>query len=336
MEKWTIDKMKKAAKEERKGRIIYVTNLEYPDLLKDMDNFMFGIRPDLVLQLSSYDMQGNYSPFSEDYLTEISAMKNVKKISLLLGSFQEFANFNLPALNYFQIGCLPRKITKPIDLSFLKILKDIEFLWIQNGRYTGFEVISNFKKLKTLLLQFITLNSLDFAANTKMDFLSIDDCRLNCDLSVLNQSNIQSLSISENHNLTDLHFIEKMSALKHLEISQSKATGLFDFSNLTHLEKLLLKRMKSLESIACLSFAKSLKTLYIEELNTKIKATDFQILLKFPKLESLYIDYLDFGKKRIQEVKKIFTEAGKSHILKEGLIVSVPENHPAYIERNEK
>ena len=336
MEKWTIGKMKQVAKEEKKGRVIYVNYFEYPDLLKDMDSFIFRIRPDLVLQLSSINAQGYYEPFSEDYLIEISAMKNVKKISLSLGSFQEFARFNLPVLDYFQIRCVPRKISKPIDLSFLKTLNDIEFLWIQNGQYTGFEVISHFKKLKTLLLQFITLNSLDFVANTKIDFLSIDVCRLNCDLSVLNQSNIQSLSISENHNLTDLRFIEKMTALKHLEIEQSKATELFDFSYLTQLEKLLLKNMKSLASLTCLSFSKSLKTLYIAELNTKVKATDFQILLKLPKLGNLYIDYLDYGKRRIQDVKKMFTEAEKSHILKEGLICLTPQNHPACAERNEK
>ena len=92
MEKITINTMKKAAKEYKKGRIIYVNKLDYPDLFRDMDNFVFRIRPDLVLHLSSHDEQGNYVSFSEDYLAEISAMKNVKKFLCTWGVFRSLQN----------------------------------------------------------------------------------------------------------------------------------------------------------------------------------------------------------------------------------------------------
>ena len=218
------------------------------------------------------------------------------------------------------------------DLSYIQEFKNLEYLDIESGKDIGFESISRLAKLKTLLLHFITINNLSFIANTKIDYLLIDVCRLNCDLSVLSQSNLQTLELSENHKLTDLHFIEKISMLEKLSINQSKAIELFDFSGLMYLEELHLKCMKSLESINCLSSAKSLRTLYINEINTKLKAKDFEVLLDLPNLENLYIDFLDYGKKRIKEVKELFISARKSHILKENLIVLVPQNHPVLIK----
>ncbi|GHS89185.1 hypothetical protein FACS189487_08930 [Campylobacterota bacterium] len=224
------------------------------------------------------------------------------------------------------------ELHEPSNLSCLQESKELEYLFISGGKNIGkdicFETIGKLNNLKTLLLEFITIDNLNFIINTKIDYLMLAMCRLKCDLSVLGQSNIQTLALSQNHNLTDLHFIEKISTLKKLKIDQSKATKLFDFSNLTHLEELHLQCMKSLESIECLSSAKSLKTLYIEEINTKLKAKDFEVLLNLPNLENLYVDFLDFGKKRIKEVKEIFISAGKSQILKEGLIGLHPQNHP--------
>jgi hypothetical protein len=227
-------------------------------------------------------------------------------------------------------------VKKSTDLSYIQEFKYLEYLDIESGVDAGFESISGLNNLKTLLLHFITINNFNFIANTKIDYLLIDVCRLNCDLSVLSQSNLKTLVLSENHKLTDLHFIEKISTLEKLSINQSKAIELFDFSNLIYLEELHLKCMKSLESIECLSSAKSLKTLYINEINTKLKANDFEILLDLPNLENLYIDFLDYGKKRIKEVKEIFINAGKSYILKEKLRVLVPQNHPVLIKKRIK
>jgi len=226
-------------------------------------------------------------------------------------------------------------VKKSTDISYIQDFKNLEYLDIEGGKDIGFENIGKLENLKTLLLHFITINNLNFIANTKIDYLLFDGCRLNCDLFVLSQSNLQALVLSENHKLIDLHIIERISTLKKLSITQSKPTELFDFSNLIHLDELHLIGMKSLDSIAYLSSAKSLKTLYINEISTKLKAKDFEILLDLPSLKNLYIDFLDYGKKRIKEVKEMFINAGKSHVLKEELIVLVPQNHPTLIKKTE-
>jgi Leucine-rich repeat (LRR) protein len=208
-----------------------------------------------------------------------------------------------------------------LDLSFIRNFPNLEDLRVGYGKFTGFEYIYELSNLKTLILQNITLDDVEFLSSAQIRFLMIDSCRLNGSLSCLANSKIETLVLDANHNLIDLQFLENVKSLKTLSIAQIKASKLFNFSALTLLEELHLQRMKSLESIAQLSSAGLLKTLYINELSSNVKAQDFNVLLELPNLENLYIDFLDYGKRRIEAVKKMFTDAGKAHVLKEGLVI---------------
>lgn len=48
-------------------------------------------------------------------------------------------------------------------------------------------------------------------------------------------------------------------------------------------------------------------------------------------LNNLYIDYLDYGEKRIEAIRNLIVAKGKGGILKEGLIVTYPPKMPRLI-----
>jgi hypothetical protein len=177
---WTIKKMKGAAKKLDKGGDVYVICLKHPDLLLQIDEHIFKTQPDLVLNLDSTKVNDSqkYEPFSDDYLSAISSMQNVRRISMRLSHVQDLTAFQMPFLSHLSIGFF-HLLKSSLDLAFIRNFPNLEDLRVGNGKYTGFESIPELSNLKTLLLQNITLDDVEFLSSAQIRFLMIDSCRIN-------------------------------------------------------------------------------------------------------------------------------------------------------------
>lgn len=311
--KWTEKEMKKIAKQEEKGRYVYVNDTG-TDLL-EMDSLVFKKRPDLILHLS-------YDKIPDKYQDAIINMQYLKNIAISITKPQNLDFLSLlNQLNYLELYA-----KKTIEIDFISNLKQLNYLDLR-GSFSSFESIGNCKSLKTLLMHRSTIDDLDFLEGSNVDYLLLDVCKI-ADISSLDKNrSLKTLVLSENHNIENIDFIKSMESLEVLNIDQSKVNRLFDFSHLKSLKELHLRNMKSLTDISSLKSVPSLEKLYLNEIGSKVKKDDFTVLTEMSSLKELYIDFLDYTK-RTDHVKKMIIDKGKENILKEGLIVTFPKNMP--------
>jgi len=316
---WTIQEMQKVAREQKSGHTVYLDLLHYPEIFRDFDEHVFKLRPDLIFNVQSVntDGAGECVPYSRETLEAISNMKYLKKLQMQFKFVQNLDELHSPTVTDFGLNFY-KKTTKPMSLAFVRNFPNLAILRASDNEYTDYKVLAELKELKTLRISNVTLNELENIVGLGIEGLMLEACRLNCDLTCLTRAKIHNFGFYSNNNITDLDFIGKMTTLKSLGVSQAKVTALPNFSSLSLLEELSLSSMKALESIEVISSAQSLKRLSLMEIGTKVKADDFRVLLELPNLESVYIDYLDFGKNRIKSVRNIFRESEKEHLLKSG------------------
>ena len=320
-ETWTIPKLAEAADRAEVFERFYFS-LQRPEILKDFDEHLFKKRPDIRLFLLPEKVNGHRDviPYSKESLDAISNMQNLLHLTLRFKQAQDLGALSSSNLKSLGLDFL-EKSRQPMSLAFVKNFPGLAELSLQNTPFAGLETIKELKNLRKLYIGNVTLDDLSFLEGAGLDHLILDTCRLDCDLSSICKAKLQKFETLSNHNLTNLDFISGLTSLRYLKISQAKAAFLPDFSSLTSLDELHLSGMKSLESISGIASAQSLKTLQLQELSAKIKAEDLRILLPLQNLDNLYIDYLDFGKARIKAVTGMFHEAGKGHILKNGMLV---------------
>jgi hypothetical protein len=366
-DEWTVEHMKEIAAEYRHGQRVEVSRLDYPEMLSDLDEYVFKPRPDLVLDLSSIYVEPGarggaglnigdvlalavagvkapddiieeatagffarkHVPYSDAYLSAISAMRNVRKVSMS-SNHQEDINAlkTLPLTNLRIIGRFSPGGPQ-YDLGFLQHFHELEYLILDDGDYKGFEAIPGLSSLRTLVLDSIALPETAFLQDLHLDYLKIflKPFADNGNLSPLAGADIHTFVFSDPD--YDLRFLEGATSLRRLSIKYSDATELIDFSALRSLEELHLSKMKSLENIESLASASSLKTLFIHEPGKKITPEDFKVILRMPRLERLYL----WGKDReddllIEAVQKMLAKKRKKLIFQNSLLEMEPGTRP--------
>lgn len=149
---------------------------------------------------------------------------------------------------------------------------------------TGFEVLTSLPALETL--------SISPPPNVEIDFPNIPSLR-HCSIqwwnganSILECNKLESLYISHSKE-KDLQFLDKLSHLKTLTISQSTIHSLVGLEKLTMLTRLELIHLKTLSAFGQLSDCSNLEELSIHMCS---KFNDVSILSKLAKLRKLTID----------------------------------------------
>jgi hypothetical protein len=323
---WTIAKMKEAAKRLAKGATVYVDSLECDDLFLQMDDIIFKPRPDLILQLSSSGANPNklYEPFSDKYIEALSNAKYIRNVIIRLRYKGDYSALGkLKGLRYLEIYA-----AKPIDLAFLSAFEDLDFLRL-GGAFCDLSPISYLRSLKTLILD-TAIAAFDFLKPLeKLDYLLLGCCRLeDADFSSLLETKIKTLHLSQNRGLTNIDFIGDMRSPTTISINQPKVEKLFDCSKLQSLKELHLDTMRSLNDISALKSAANLETLYIMDINPKLKGEALNFLADLPNLENLYVDFIYGSKKRLEALREAVKSRGKERILKEGICVLIIKNLP--------
>ena len=212
------------------------------------------------------------------------------------------------------------KFFEPLAIFFIEEqeLLCMQFLCERSIRFI-IEDLLFVQNLDELHSQVVTEFGVNFYKQTKTKPMSLAFVR--------NFPNINILRVSDNE-YTDYKVLADIKELKTLLISNVTLNEIESIADL-EIERLSFDSCRLNCDLTCLAMAKihsfgfsakSLKKLSLMEIGTKVKAEDFRVLLELPYLESVYIDYFDFGKNRIKSVRTIFQEAGKEHLLKSGIM----------------
>ena len=146
----------------------------------------------------------------------------------------------------------------------LKLLNHLEYLYLSRYKDFDFSYLSNFKKLKSLALDFLRLTNLDGLNGLKqLESLAIIECqKLSCIKGIKDLSSLKVLSISICNNLIDLTPLNNLSALEYLSL---------ECKSLSSLKELSIKNLK------ILNFA----------YETRIKDKDITPLYNFENLKHI-------------------------------------------------
>ncbi|WP_461453138.1 leucine-rich repeat domain-containing protein [Mucilaginibacter sp.] len=202
-----------------------------------------------------------------------------KEISLLSDSLQDITVRRDDMRNGEMRGdIIP---TNLFDVSVLNKLKNLRSVNLEY--YTGFELpeFNNLRKLKSLVIrgadQLKDLNSLSTCKSIKT--LELQGLKLEIiDFQKLSKLDLVTLSLDEDRNLKSLRGLDKCRSLKSLYIedsNNSKKKLDFDLGSM-NLEELSLEYIQNLNDISKISESKSLKKLYIGNLPS-LKKWDFDM-----------------------------------------------------------
>lgn len=170
------------------------------------------------------------------------------------------------------------------DISFVSGFKNVKNIHILATVQTGFEVLTSLPALESL--------SISPPPHAAIDFPNIPSLK-HCSIqwwyganSLLECNTLESLYISHSKE-KDLKFLEKLSRLKTLTVSQSTIHSLVGLEKLTLLTKLELFHLRTLSTFDQLSGCSNL-----EELNIQMcsKFSDVSVLSKLAQLKKLTID----------------------------------------------
>jgi hypothetical protein len=306
---WTKAKMKEAVEIiEPNGSLTFAFGVEKTSILKELNETVFNLRPDLTLQ--GWSVADNRIITIEE-LTSLTKMDNVKKLHL-----NGFCNNSLPPISQMtQLTALCLAPTKKLDISFiekLNLLTDIRLF----GSFTRLEPVSSCTKLTTIYLS-TTINSFDFFKPlNKIKKLVVDNCSATNDFSPFNKSTLIDLSIDSIKMLENVDALADFENLKSLRLYASRVETLPNLRKLRNLKKLELGLMKVWKNPEILQTLPSLEELELNEINTKLKPEQFYFLTEMKTLATLDYRFMDFSKNRIEKLNKMFKEKNKDKILK--------------------
>lgn len=161
--------------------------------------------------------------------------------------------------------------SKKQNLNFIGAFKQLNYLYL-SGAFEDLSPIAECTALSTLILN-CTIDKLNFIVKlSKLAYLAIDSCSLNCTLDALANSSVSMLRLSSVRKLTSIFELENMDNLNFLHLSSSKIEQLCNFSSIKNLKQLELYSMSSLKEIDPLWTAEQLEVLELRELNKGISA----------------------------------------------------------------
>lgn len=310
---WTKLKMIEATKRLRHRALIsFVIDLDKLEDLQELDQRVFAERPDLILSVTQIS---NNKRSLEKLISTVAGLQHVRSLQLNLHHAVDLSQ--LSQLDQMQYLSIMSK--KPISLSFISSFKQLQYAFLQ-GKFIDLSPIQDATQLDTLVLR-SDIVALDFLTSLpKLTCLSIQDCTLEEEaLAALAHTTVTMLRLAAIRNLTQIEDIASMDKLVSLTLALPKVEELCDFSKLHQLKQLELEQMKALKDITPLWTAKQLEMLTLREISPAIKAEALTPLLEMEKLKQLDFQFIDFNKGRIAELRHMFAEAGKTHILYESI-----------------
>lgn len=306
---WTNVKMKDAIQILRpNASVTFAFGAEELSVLKDLNEIVFQVRPDLILHVWSV---ADNRIITNEELSLLTKMGNVKKLY-----FNGFNNTSLQEVAEMeQLTSLRLEPKKKLDLSFIEKLNHLTNISL-TGKFMALEPLSSCNKLTNLHLS-TTINSFSFfkTLNNVMH-LSIDNCMTSSDFNQINKETLINLSITSIKMLENVDFLADFQNLQSLRLGASRVKTLPSLAKLTKLKKLEFDCMKVWGNPEILQTLPMLEELLLKEINTKLKAEQFYFLTAMDTLTSLDYRFMDFNKSRIEKLNNRFKEKGKDYILK--------------------
>lgn len=306
---WTKTKMVEAVEILRPhAAITFAFGAEELSVLKELDETVFKVRPDLIFHVWSVS---DKSMITVEELALLTKMRQVRKLY-----FNGFNNTTLqPVSEMTQLTSLQLEPNKKLDISFVEKLSLLTNISL-TGSFVEIEALSNCSELTTIYLS-ATMNSFSFLKSLKkIEKLSIDHCRASNDFSSFNKPCLTDLSITSIKMLENVDSLADFENLKSLKLDASRVETLPNLSGLKNLKKLELVNMKVWKNPEILKSLSKLEELELNEINTKLKPEQFYFLTEIDTLKTLDFRFMDYNKARIEKLNKIFKEKNKEHILK--------------------
>lgn len=306
---WTKAKMEKAVEILRPhAAVTFAFGAEKLSVLKELDEGVFKLRPDLIFHVWSVSDKRN---ITDEEFTLLTKMRYVRKLH-----FSGFNNTNLqPVSEMTQLTSLQLEPNKKLDISFVEKLSLLTNISL-TGSFVALEPLSNCIELTTIYLS-ATMNSFSFLESlNKIEKLSIDHCRTSNDFSWFNKPSLTDLSITSIKMLENVDSLAGFENLESLKLDASKVKTLPNLIGLKNLKKLELATMKVWGNPEVLMSLPKLEELELNEINSKLKAEQFYFLTEIDTLKTLDFRFMDYNKARIEKLNKIFNERNKDHILK--------------------
>ncbi|MGQ8872704.1 hypothetical protein [Paenibacillus sp. TSA_86.1] len=308
---WNEEKMNQAVQHlRRRATVHFRVGVDTYEDLTELDMNVFAVRPDLILHISNADLKAKYTSI---FLGRLAQLKHVSALQLDCSQVQDLTILGaLKQLVFLRLN----STAKATDLSFIEYYRDLTYLEL-HGKFKNLISIEKCKSLETLTLN-CSVDCLEFLTELpKLQYLSLDQCELKCELDVLAQSTIRMLKLSSVRKLMSIKGLEQMHGLEYLHVSLSKLEQLCDFSQLPRLRQLELVYMKSLQDIEGLWTASALEVLELKEINTALKATSFARLAELKQLRQVDFRFIDFNKGRIAAMREQLIQQEKSHVIYE-------------------
>lgn len=306
---WTNVKMKDAIQILRpNASVTFAFGAEALSVLKDLNEIVFQVRPDLILHVWSV---AENRIITNEELSLLTKMGNVKKLY-----FNGFNNTSLQEVAEMeQLTSLRLEPKKKLDLSFIEKLNQLSNISL-TGKFMALEPLSSCNKLTNLHLS-TTINSFSFFKTlNNIRHLSIDNCITSSDFNQINKETLINLSITSIKMLENVDFLADFQNLQSLRLGATRVKTLPSLAKLTKLKKFEFDCMKVWENPEILQTLPMLEELLLKEINTKLKAEQFYYLTAMDTLTSLDYRFMDFNKSRIEKLNNWFKEKGKDYILK--------------------
>ncbi|MEN5378751.1 hypothetical protein [Sphingobacterium kitahiroshimense] len=306
---WTNVKMNDAIQILRpNASVTFAFGAEALSVLKDLNEIVFQVRPDLILHVWSV---ADNRIITNEELSLLTKMGNVKKLY-----FNGFNNTSLKEVAEMeQLTSLRLEPKKKLDLSFIEKLTQLSNISL-TGKFMALEPLSSCNKLTNLHLS-TTINSFSFFKTlNNIRHLSIDNCITSSDFNHINRETLINLSITSIKMLENVDFLADFQNLQSLRLGATRVKTLPSLAKLTKLKKLEFDCMKVWENPEILQTLPMLEELLLKEINTKLKAEQFYFLTAMDTLTSLDYRFMDFNKSRIEKLNNWFKEKSKEYILK--------------------
>jgi hypothetical protein len=313
---WTASRMRNEAFGLRPGHTLYYNaHLSAVSELGQLDQIVFGKRPDLVLQVSP-GMSGGHDQAVIDALLK---MQNLRALRLSVRKKQDFSALSgLQQIRYFGLIA-----TRRVYVDFLADLPRLEELSL-HGTPESLTPVSQVANLKKMFLCSITIDSLKCIQSLpKLAVISVDSAVFCCSPRQLGIDPLRHLSLTANRKLTDYSFLSRFTRLQSLRLSSRHMTTMPDLRLLTRLRHLVLNYLPNVAAIENIGTARAVESLELREINSRLKAEQFLFLARMPCLKKLCIDFMDRKKTRRPAVRALLESAGLNHLFSPGFLPHV-------------
>lgn len=235
----------------------------------------------------------------DNYLTDLSPISNLTSLKALYASNDPFKSDSDKAKrkgkNIIRDMSFVRKLrkltiisfndTNMSDISFLKMLPNLEHVWLYSNPISDITPIGALKKLKKVY--FYDCDITDISVCRKLP--QLEGIAINCNM------------------VKDLSPLEGCKRLSYLDAHNNMISDVTPISGLTKMIYLTLEGNK-LTDVSCLADMQELRHLTLGD-NSGLK--DYSVVFKLKALKTLDIEYLNISEEQKEVLRKLLPESPK-------------------------